>query len=222
MALLDKFFKWKHNIVYRDMTFHQRLVSHKVIEEARKYALLESRKVRQKLRDPQSDEYLIYIDPVNDFSDNELRELIARDAAQDAAEEYIKANPKRIVPRPESDNLADIERYEEEKEQRDNDYAEEVQKHVEDVYNRVLISLANLDRDSLVERYRRIQTDKVCENVFSTEFEDYVLAASIFTDEHFKKRAFSLDEFKELPLEVKLFFRQSYNAIAMSYDELKN
>lgn len=222
MALLDKFFNWKHNINYRGMTFHQRLVSQKVIEEARKYALLESRKMRQKLRDPSSDEYIIYIDPVHDLSDDEIRDFIAQSAMRDAVEEYIKANPKPVISQPQSDKLADVEQFEEDKEQRDAMYAELVQKHAEDVYNRVLNGLANVDREGLIDRYRRIQVDRVCEDVFTNEFEDYVLSASLYTDESFKKRAFTLEEFKELPSDARLFFRSSYNKIAMSYEELKN
>lgn len=222
MALLDKFFNWKHNIVYRGVTFHQRLVSQKVIEEARKYAILASRKMRQKLRDPNSDEYVIYIDPVNDLTDEEVREFLAQNAMREAIEEFIKANPKPVTPQPQDDSLAEIERYEEEKERNEKAYFDTMQEHATGVYEKVLNGLANVDRQGLLDRYWRVQTDRVCEDLFSSEFEDYILAASLFLDEGFKKRAFTLEEFKELPSDARAFFRQSYNAVAMTYDELKN
>lgn len=222
MALLDKFLKWKQIVNFNGMNFYQRVVPQHVMEEARKVALMESRKMRRLLRDPNSEEYLMYLDIVSDLDNADIIEAIAARAVNEAIEDYVRTNPRPVVPKPSEEDLEALERYQQEKEEAEKNYLDDLEAYSRTIYERVTESVKGLNREELEGRYKKVQTDVICDRVFSEKFESFVLANSLFLDKDFKKPAFSFEEFCDLPSDVRGFFRKSYNQINMTYEELKN
>jgi hypothetical protein len=121
--LMEKLFKWKGVVDYDGMQFYVRVVSDAVIEDARRFALLESRKLRKALRDTASDDYLIHIDLVHDLSDEDLRLSVINLSSRDVAREYVNLNPKSVLePLGDYPTQEEQEQYEEAKERREIDY----------------------------------------------------------------------------------------------------
>lgn len=217
-----KFFNWGKEINVLGQSMYQRVVPQYVIEKARTRALVESRKMRQKLMDENSDEFVAYIAEVYDYDNAVIVEFLAQQAAKEAAEQYIRNTPRPVVPPPDEDDVASAEQYEEAKQSAEQAYEEDVMKRAESVYKTAQESLAQLERDVLIERYKQFKRDMLCEEVFMREFEDYIVCNSLFVDEKYKKPMFTLEEFKELPARIRDMLKDSYNDLSLSYDDVKN
>lgn len=221
--LIQKLFTWKTEFEYRDTKWYQRIVPDSVVEDARKHALVESRRLRQKLRDETSDEYLIYIDPVQDLTDEEIKAALTFVTGREAMQDYVRTTPKPVISAPaDGATLEEQERYEADMDERDRQYIEDVREYVSRIENEYRVKLQTATREILVREYRKIQTDQVCETKFQEEFELFLLSASIFTDAKYRNRAFSYNEFKELPTDVRQHFRDMYNSINVDQESVKN
>lgn len=222
-SLLNKLFRWKKQVEYNGVTFYVRIVGDAVIEDARKYALMESRKFRKKLHDQNSDEYFLFLDPFNDFTDDELNASAQISASRQIMEDYLRNNPKPIM-----ESLGDnpsqeqIEQYEEAKEQRDEDYIKGMQQYVEDWRKNFEDNLSKQSHDALIKLVQRYEIENRCGAVYTDAFETYVVAASVYKDPQYKDRMFTVDDYKSLPTEVKRLLYDTYNTINISTEDLKN
>lgn len=220
--LLAKLFKWRKHIQYEGIDFYMRIVGDQVVEDTRQMGLVESRKMRRALRDTNSDAYLIHLDPMKDLDDEELKTAIVIMAARDVMRDYTAVTPKRVVdPIKSNPTLEEQEQYQQELEQRDKEYIEDIQRHVEQWREKYMDGLNKLSRELIERQYARLRTDRECETVFNSVFEDYLVAASIYKDEEYKDRAFTFEEFRSLPNDVKMVFKDAYTSIALDPDELK-
>lgn len=221
--LLSRLFKWRKHIQYEGLDFYLRIVGDQVVEDARQIALVESRKTRRALRDPNSNEYLIHLDPMKDFDDDELRAAIVILAARDVIRDYSAITPKRVVePLKSNPTLEEQEQHQQAIEDRDKEYIEDMERYTEDWRSNFMIGLDKVSREVLERQYSRYRTDRVCETVFNMIFEDYLVAASIYKDADYNERAFTYEEFKGLPNEVKLVFKDAYTSMSLDPEDLKN
>ncbi len=220
--LLAKLFKWKKHIQYEDIDFYLRIVGDQTVEDTRQASLIESRKVRRAMRDPNSNEYLVHIDPMKDLDDDELKSAIIFQAARDVFRDYTATTPKRVIPPLKTNpTLEEQEQYQQALEDRDKDYIEEVQQHVEKWRQRFMEGLDKVPREVLERQYTKYKTDRISEEVFNRTFEDYIVASSIYKDPEYKQRAFTFEEFCSLPNDVKMVFKEAYGTIMLEPDELK-
>jgi len=222
-AFMQKLFKWKRQVEYNGVTFYIRIVGDAVIEDARRFALLESRKLRKKLRDPNSDEHFMFLDIYNDFSDEELSATIQIAASRSVMEDYVRNNPKRIIEPPgDQPSQEEIENYEAEKEERDEQYVKDMQEAVEQWRKEFEGALSKMQRDSLVALAQRYEIDARCSAIYTDYFETYIVASSIYKDPQYKERMFTIDEYRELPTEVKDLLYNTYNTLNISTEDIKN
>jgi len=221
--LLSKLFKWKKHIQYEGVDFYLRIVGDQTIEDTRQAALVESRKARRALRDKASNEYLIHLDPMHDLDDEELMSVIVLMAARDVYRDYTAVTPKQIIePLQDNPTLEEQEQYQEALETRDKEYIQHVQDYVEQWRVKFMEGLQKAPREILERQYAKYRTDRVCEEVFNRTFEDHLVAASVYTDSEYTKRAFTYDEFRSLPNEVREVFRDAYTSMNIEPDDLKN
>lgn len=222
-ALMAKLFKWTTVTDYRDIKFYQRIVGDAVIDDARREALLESRKLRRNLRNVDSTDYLIYIDPLEDLEDSELREMIVVVAMRDVMREYLQANPRAVLaPLGDNPSQEDQEEYEAAREQRDVDFVDNMTAHVEAWRVDFEKTLENKERTALMHMCRKVRVDDACEQCFTETFENQVVCASVYTDDKYKTRMFTLEQYMELPHELRTKLRNAYNTITIDPDSLKN
>jgi hypothetical protein len=223
VKLIESLFRWKMPILIGDTTLYLRIVSDAVLEDARHHALLAARKLRKAMRDPEGDEYLIHLDSMHDADMAELVVSILNMKVRSLAREYLSMNAKPVVPEL-SDNASqeEQERHLTAKEERDASYLEAMQAHLEAWQADYTTVLNAMSREDLERIYKKERTDKVCEDAFTEAFEFYVLAHSLYLDEACKRRAFTLEEFRDIPTGVKGHVRDTYNALSISSDSLKN
>lgn len=222
-SLMAKLFQWKSEIEVLGVTFYLKIVTDAVVEDARKHALLVSRRMRRNLRDPLTDEYLMHLDATKDLSDDELKSGLVNLASRDVARAWMNTNPKApIDPLGDNPSQEEQEQYEAAKEQQETDYLNALQAHLETWQADYEKVMKKQSREQLEAMYRKLRTDRVCEELFGQEFEDYLLAHAIFADPEYKQRAFTIEELSDLPTLVKTRFRDEYNVLSMSMDTIKN
>jgi len=221
--IFTKLFDWKKAVDYKGNKFYIRIVSESVVNDAQRYALLESRKLRKLLRDSNTDDYLIYLDSISDLEDDEVVAVAVMAASRDVMRDYMNANPKpQIDPLPDNATQEDLENYEQAKEERDELYIKNMQESVEAWRVDFTNMITNQPRDKKEAIARKHRIDRITEDRFTQEFEDYIVASSIYEDKEYKKRALSLEQYKSLPADVKTFFKDSYNSITIGADDVKN
>ena len=222
-ALMTKLFSWKNHITIEGVDFYLRVVSDHVIDDARREALLAARKLRRTLRDTDSDDYLIYLDPLADLEDDGLRNLIIVVAMREVMREYLNTNPRPIIePLGDNPTQEEQETYEETKENREGEYLAEMESYVANWRTDFEAGLQKRPRDYLLNMAKANRVDQICEEKFSSVFEDYVVANSIYTDDKYKTRMFTLEQYKELPSDIRLKLRDAYNSLSVSPEQIKN
>ncbi len=223
-SIFTKLFNFKTSFPLRGITFHMRVVPDSVVEDARSQALLQARRMRRALRDPNTEEYLVHLDVLNDFTDEELMNLITVNASRDVMREWVNRTPKPIL-EPLGDNPSQEQQEEHEaaREARETEYFDDLENHMKSWRVEFRSSLEKKDRKYWEFMARRHQTDMVCEQEFTKSFEDYIVAHSLYTDDKYKTRLFdSVDAYKELPSDMRDTLAVKYQELTVSADDVKN
>lgn len=221
--LLEKLFKWKKPVTYDDITLYMRIVPDSVIEDARKFALLESRRTRRDLRDSDSDAYLIYLDTITDMENEDLVVALVNNASRDVAREYIQTTPRYELP-----ELGDFpsqeaqEEYEATKIEREADYIKGMEEHIAAWQSGFRTTLEKRNRKQLEDMFKRVRVDRVCEDIFNRVFEDKVISQALYLDKDYKKLAVSYEQYMGFPTEAKTAYKEAYNTLSVGTDEIKN
>lgn len=220
--LIAKLFEFTKDVEVKGQKLYLRIPGDHVVEEARRESLLESRKLRRALRTPDTDDYLIHIDPVEDYEKSDIITMCISLGMRDVMRTYIQTHPKpQLDPLGDNPSLEEQERHEAAKLQRDIDYNEDMRVHIEnwrDNYNK---SLEKLDIEQVKNAYKRSKTERVCEDLYSREFEDRIMTYSIFADKDHKNPAFTLDEYRNLPSNIKTLLQEEYSTLSLGVDDLK-
>lgn len=222
-ALMAKLFKWHKTIEISGTKFYIRVVSDQVVDDARRTALLEARKLRRNVRDTSTDDYLLYIDPMNDFDDDQLRTFITSTSMREVMREYLNLTPRPIMdPLGDNPTQEEQEDWQAERESREAAYLAEMTTYVENWQKEFVTALATRERPVLFSMAQKLRTDQICEDKFTEIFEENVVAASIFSDDKYKSRMFTLGQYQELPTEVRKQLRDAYNTMSIAPDDIKN
>lgn len=222
-ALMAKLFRWHSTIEIQGTKFYIRVVSDQVVDDARREALLESRKLRRNLRDITTDDYLIYVDPLNDLDDDQLRTLITGTSMREVMRDYLNNNPRPVMTAlGDNPSQEEQEEWEASKEGREAEYLVEMTTYVENWQKDFVGALEKRERPYLFGRGQKLRTDQVCEDKFSEIFEEHVVAASVFSDDRYKNKMFSIEQYRELPTEVRQQLRDAYNNMSIAPDDVKN
>jgi len=222
-ALMAKLFRWRTTVEISGTKFYIRVVSDQVVDDARRTALLESRKLRRSVRDSSTDDYLIYIDPLNDLDDDQLRTLITTVSMREIMREYLNTTPRPIItPLGDNPTQEEQEEWEASKEAREAEYLADMTAYVENWQKEFVANLEKRDRPILFSAAQKLRTDQICEDKFTEVFEEQVVAASIYTDDKYKTRMFTIEQYRELPTEVRQQLRDAYNNMSIAPDDIKN
>lgn len=221
--LVQKLFAYKKEVaVNDDVLVYMRIPGDQVVEDARNAALLESRKLRRELRNPESDAYLLHIDAMEDLEDDDLIQACANLAVRDVMRDFVNANPKASLPElSDYPTQAEQEEYAAAKVERENEYLRSLQAYVEDWRKSYTSGLRKQNRDKLKNAFHKLKTDRVCEEKFSEMFEDLIIVEAIFADADCKQRAFTVAEFNNLPSVVKNRLRSEFSTLSISGEDIK-
>lgn len=222
-ALMAKLFRWKTSVDFNGVSFYLRVVSDATVEDARKYALLNSRQMRRSLRNSNTDEYMIYLDQYDDFTKSELNAFIQIAASKETMREYLSNNPRpQLDQLPDSPTQEQIEEYEAARQANQEEYIKTMQDSIEVWRVDFEKALDTQTEDALRAMARKYRTDEVCENVFNAEFEAFIVASSVYGDDKYSRQLFTVTEYKNLPTEVKDVLYNAYNNMNIAADDVKN
>lgn len=222
-ALMTKLFKWTTKVEYEGVTFYLRIVGDSVLDDARREALLESRKLRRELRNTDGDDYLIYLDPLEDLDDSDLRDVIVSTAMRDVMRDYLNNTPRPVLPTlGDNPSQEEQENLEAEKEDRERVYIENMTAYVDQWRVGFEKTLESKDRAGLMVMAKKLRTDTACEQKFTDVFEEAVVCSSVYSDEKYTKRMFTPEQYAQLPFDLKSQLRNAYNTITIDPELLKN
>lgn len=204
-------------------SFWMRIVGDADLNRARVFGLRNSADLRKKLKDKNSDERLALV-PDFDITDREkATEVILLYKASELTEEARRNLDLKYPKEPSSDaSLEDHEKYQKEVDT----WAEYVEKEIKKTYNKGVgiekKRLNKLNEDELLKEYYETVINKLCENEMMRSFQDMCIYFASFKDETYKERLFeNVEEFENLPTNVKEQFYAFYTSLNIPTEELK-
>jgi len=200
-----------------------RLIGDSDLNRARVYALRCSSTLRKSLKDKNSDEHAAYIPESDSVEKDVLVEALVSMTIRDYAQEAVKEIDIPYPTEPASD--AKLEKHEQYQAKVDA-YPEKKQKAVEDYITKKTdarrVELLELEKEVLFGLYEGLIISELCETEMIKKFREFCTYSGIFTDEKYTEKLFSsLEEFQNLPFEMKEKFLNAYRELEIEQDELK-
>ncbi len=226
---LAKLFNWGRKFEITDKygnpatDVYIRLVGDAELNQARVKAIRASRELREKLKDQNSDERMVFMPDFDEMTDEAIAELITLQKVREFVQE---ANREVDLPLPiEPHTDAPLERQEEYQKLVD-EYPQKRQEtlnaYVIGRANELTAQLKNENRTYLVKECERQIISARCEEEMIKKFSEYCAFFGTYKDEEFKIRYFEdIDEFENLPTEIQQQFISGYQSLDINVTELK-
>jgi len=205
------------------VTFYMRLVGDAELQRARVKALRDSRKLRDALKNPESDEHLAYIPDVNDLDSKQLVEVILLSLLKEISSEVIS---ELDIPFPkELESGASLEEQEEYQK-----LVDEYPKKRENLVREEIISRAAAAKKELLKKDIEVLRkdylvgirNEMCEVELTKSFYNHIVFYSLYRDPEYKIPLLeSFEEFKNFPSEIKEQLIKEYRSLELGMDELK-
>ena len=206
------------------LTVFIRLPGDSDINKARVYAVRKSNELRKLLKDISSDEYAITFNlldsnPSKDELVNTIVALSFREVSQESLKEATIPYPKE----PSSTApLEKVEKYQEELDTYMKRREEKIKSFMEKRLKQIEAQARTLTESELLKLYMNRVTDETCENEMYVKFKDYCVFSSCYKDESYTTRLFSsVEDFQNLPTELKVKFESAYDSLDLKADDLK-
>lgn len=227
--LIDKLFNWKKelNIINNKgetvLTVYQRLVGDSDLQFARTKALGYSRRMRTKLRDESSDEYIAFVEGYSDFTKEELINTILFDQIIEIRTQVEKDFyfPETVEP-DEDASTEETEKYEEEKATWEDRRNKKLNSLVEKELKKRREELERETQESLLVISKESRINALCEVELRRRFVEVCTFLGTFSDKKYKKLLFSsFEEFLESPEILKTQLLEGYTSLEISSVNLK-
>ncbi len=226
---ISKLFEWGKEFQIevpksnKKVKLYIRLLGDADVNRARIYAIRKSKEFRSKLRDNTSDEYLAYLQDYSKLEKKELLELVLALSVKGIAQKAIREVSVPYPVAPSSDaELEEQEKYQtkvdEYPEKREKALREFITKNV-DILQK---ALEKESKEYLIKEYEKLITDTLCEEEMIKSFRDMSTYSGTYLDKEYTKKAFkSIDEFLNLPQQIKEEIINDYLSLEVTVEELK-
>lgn len=226
---ISKLFIWGKKFEIKDKddnvqsTIYMRLLGDADVNRARVHALRNSRVMRLKFSDPNSDESMIYLRGIDEMSEKELIEYVVvfsmREITGRAYKEVKIERPKM----PKSDaSLKKMEKFQQEIDEFPAKLDAAVKEFIKSEVDQLRERLASDSKESLYKQYKENLVNEFCEQEALKSYRDMELYLGCYKDEDYKERWWnSFEDFDNLDAEYKRMFRASYDTLDINMDELK-
>jgi hypothetical protein len=236
MGIISDLFKWKKQIEIKDSdnevaaTLWIRILGDWDLTEAYKASRVESAKMRKKIHDEESDEYIGEVSALESFSDDELRLLIRNTRASDYLTEALAVvnrgelpSIEEVATQPDGPSLEEQEKLDKATIDVEDKYQKDISAYIDSKTEELVSHLKTLKRDKLYERAKESIQTLIPSRVFSTELADQKAFRATYDDEECKKRSFaSLQDFRNADTSVRNQIIVAYAALEISPEKLKN
>jgi len=229
MPKLSRLFRWSKKVDIRVNdkivdTVYIRLVGDVVFQDARKLALKESRTLRAKLRNTESEEYKSNFSDIDFLTKDELVNGILVGEMSTFRDEAMMEYKVEEVPEL-SDNPS-MEEQEEHDEKIDALQSKRIKTLTDAIESKADARKKMLDvmeNKELISLYTRAMCEVRCTDAFTDTFREYQVYMGTFTDKSFKVLAFdSFQDFRESSATLKELLTNAYNSLEISGEDLKN
>jgi hypothetical protein len=191
--------------------------------KSRVMALRKSAELRKKLNNPESDERLAFIPEKEFIEKDKLVELIViysmSELSKVAKKQMLIVYPMDI---PSDATLEQQEEHQAIIDNFDKKYMDTFNESLSKVIDEKKAELNKFDADQLYNDLVSNLINQLCEQELNTRFMEYCTYFGSYSDPEFKNRLFgSIDEFNNLPTEIKNQFIKHYNSLEINSEELK-
>ena len=204
-------------------TVYMRLVGDAELQRARVKALRDSRKLRDLLKNPESDEHLAFIPDVTDLSKKKLVEVVLFGSLKEISAEVMK---EVKVPFPEElDAEASLEEQESYQKLVDEYPAKRQALVREEIISRTAKEkkvLLKKEVKVLKHEYILSVQNELCEMELTKSFYNHIIFFSLYKDDNYKTSLFEdFALYNDLPMEIKEELLEEYKSLELGMDELK-
>ena len=219
-------FNWNTTVTIGGNPYTVRIVDDLAQEGAQRYALIHTKKLRAKLRDTESDDYLAYVSSF-DRTDDEIKQAYLGNLYKEALTDTVKKNPFSFPPLDDTASLEEKESYDENREKAYDAYRKQI---IDDVESIRLQQVADLEvamqanritADDLRKAVETTAINELVDSEFSKRYEMYILHKSV-VGKDMVTPVFTFGEFERLPERVRTAFREAYTSIVIDVEEIKN
>ena len=227
---ITKLYRWSTEVEITDpvtdqsATVYMRLVGDAEINRARAYAFRRSRELRRRLKDPESDDRVAYLNELSEFDNKDiLISTILILLGSDFQKYAVNSIDLPIPHEPKSD--AKLETWE--------DYQAKVDEYTE-VYRKVLTKeikklrkkerkhLEPKSMETLYTEYEVLIAEHLCAEEMNTAYYNWCVTHSLYKDKEHKKSLFkNINEFLNLAPQVIETLTNKYHDLELGMADLK-
>lgn len=226
---INKLFDWGNKFEIKRgnevlVNAYIRLIGDADLYKARVFGLRSSTDLRKRLKDKNSDEYIVFISFADELDDktgliNLLTSVMTHQVAQEALKEIRLPMPKE----PKSDaSLEEQEKFQAEVDS----YDERRNELVGELILKKLNQLQEFYDQKSLEDLRKIYvtelTKELCEREMMSKYKEMCVFLGTYKDENYSEHLFnSFEEFTNLVPEIKAQFIDAYDVLDLNIEELK-
>lgn len=226
---IDKLFQWKTTvdlvIGQEDLgTAYVRLAGDKDVQRARVYALRRSADLRKRLKDPNSDEHIVFmLDEEITERERVVAALLSLKMKEFTRDAYQNVEPPEFPEDPDEDaTLEEIEAHQQEVDDYPKKRLEQIKEYVTDKIEKYNEELSERPIEELFKEYRELKIAQLCEDEMIEVYRDYCIFRNVFKDKRMKFRLFDdFEQFEDLRTEIKDQLRNKYLSLELGTEELK-
>jgi len=225
---ISKLFQWRASIELETRegektTVFVRVVGDAEINQSRVKALRASAELRNKLRDPNSDERIAYIPSVHALEKENLIEMMLtlnmREYADRVRDSVIVKEPKEPGSNATTEQL---EKYQKEVDDYPDKRLEKFKEAIEKETDKERKLLNKKGIDILLKEYEEVVISQFCEAELNRVFLGWCVYFGTFATEDYNVRVFkSYDEYENLPAYAKTQLTDFYNKLQLGLVDLK-
>lgn len=193
------------------------------ISRARVAALRRSRELRGKLKDTNSDEYMVFIPDSSELDDKTLIDYILSLKSRDFTQEALREVKVPYPNEPRSDASLEVqEKYQKDVDEYDDIRNSKIAEYVNNSIDKLESQLNTKAREYLVKEFEKIFVNNICEEEMLRIFIEYCVYLNVFSDPEFKNRIFtSFEEFENVLSDIKSQFISCYRSLEINITDLK-
>ena len=200
-----------------------RLIGDADLNRARVHALRSSADLRNKLKTKGSDERLAFLPEVGSVERDVLIESISIMNIRDFSQEAVKEVDIPYPVEPDSDaKLEKMEKYQAQVDAYPKKREAAIEKYITKKVDAKRKELQLLSDEEIFALYEGAIITELCETEMLKKFREYCAYSGVFSDSKYSEKLFSsLEEFQNLPTEMKEKFMSSYRELEIEQDSLK-
>ena len=208
---LSKLFLWNREVEIKDdldvviKRVWMRLIGDADLNRARVASLRESSKIREALKNKNSDEHMAYVTPIK-FTESEniiagIKLLTISDYSDEARNSVISRFPVE----PKSDaSLEEQEKYQKSVDNFPETWGKEIEKEIRKIDKREIVRFAAMSEEDLKKEYITKLINYICASIMNSTFHSYSTYFGTYEDEKFRRRAFrSYDDYSNISPKLK-------------------